>query len=263
MHPILFKLGPVTVYSYGAALAVAFLLAVGLASHVTERALQGRVPMREGALLDWGCWTMLGGILGGRVLYVLLNWEAYRSQPQETLALWHGGLVWYGGFVGGLLGQALYFKTHGYPFLRSTDQVIPFVALGHAVGRIGCFANGCCYGKPTDAWFGVAFPGHAHRVIPTQLLESASLVVLFLLLRALQPRAMRSRAGALLGCYLIGYAVIRWTLEFWRGDQPVVWAGWTLPQLISLGALLVGLGLVMFTPYHGSPLNINDVKGRK
>lgn len=245
MHPILAKIGPVTLYAYGATLALAFLLAVALASHATRHSLRNLVPLTEPLLIDWGCWTILGGILGGRLLYVVLNWDAYRSQPLEMVAIWHGGLVWYGGLVGGVAAQWIYFKTKGIAFLQGTDQVIPFVALGHAVGRIGCFANGCCAGIPTSSWFAVRFPDSPQPVVPTQLLESASLIVLYLLLRGLQTPAMLRRPGALFGLYLVGYAVIRWTLEFWRANQPMVWNGWTLHQLISLVVFVIGVGLLV------------------
>jgi len=244
MHPILVRIGPVSISSYGVILAVAFLLAVWLAAHATTRSLKDLVPMMETELFDWGCWTMLGGVLGGRALYVLLNWEVYVQHPQEVLALWHGGLVWYGGFVGGLLAHGLFLARHSHSVLRGTDQVIPFVTLGHAVGRIGCFANGCCMGKPTFGWFGVVFPGHDHPLVPVQLIESACLVGLYVLLRALQTPARLQRPGTLFSIYLIGYALIRWTLEYWRADQPLVWNSWTLHQVISVIVALGGLGLL-------------------
>ncbi|MBI3087975.1 MAG: prolipoprotein diacylglyceryl transferase, partial [Candidatus Omnitrophica bacterium] len=172
MHPILLKLGPITITSYGALLALAFLSAVGLARHVTRRSLTTSVPLQDAALVDWAGWSVAGGLLGGRFLYILLNWELYARQPLEMLAVWHGGLVWYGGFLGGLLATGWYLKAHGYGVLRGLDQVIPFVALGHAVGRVGCFLNGCCSGKPTWAWCGVWMPGSAQPVMPTQVLES-------------------------------------------------------------------------------------------
>jgi len=252
MHPILFKLGPLTIYSYGVALAIAFLLVVWLARRATARSLRGLVPMSEQALVDWAVWTVVGGILGGRLFYVLVNWESYATQPHEIFALWHGGLVWYGGFLGGVLATWLYLRTYGYPFLRGADQVMPFVAVGHAVGRIGCFANGCCYGKPTVAWFGVQFPGQPHPVVPTQLIESASLFVLYLILRRLQTPPILRRQGLVFGVYLIGYALIRFWLEFWRGDQPVIWNGLTMHQLISFALLLIGVGLMGKSGDQGS-----------
>jgi phosphatidylglycerol:prolipoprotein diacylglycerol transferase len=245
MFPIIFNMGPLTIHTYGVALAVAFLVVVKLARHAAERLPRNVAPLRGTALVDWAVWTALGGILGGRLLYVVLNWDVYAVRPWEIIALWHGGLVWYGGLLGGLLATGLYLKSRGHEFLQGVDQVIPFIAFGHAIGRIGCFTNGCCLGVPTAAWFGVSFPGQPQPVVPTQLLESAGLVALYLILRALQTPGMLQRPGRLFGAYLIGYAMIRWTIEFWRADQPIVWAGLTLHQAISLALFVVGLGLLV------------------
>lgn len=244
MYPHLAQLGPVTISTYGVLVAMAFLLAVGLARRAARRLPRELAPMDEAVLVDWAVWTVIGGLLGGRLLYVLLNWPVYAASPLEILALWHGGLVWYGGFLGGLLATWLYLRRRGIGFLQGADQVLPFIALGHAVGRIGCFANGCCYGIPTSAWFGVRFPGFVARVIPTQLLESAALVGLYLALRALQTSKARRRPGVVLGWYLIGYALIRGLVECWRANQPLVWGSLTLHQVISLGLLLAGVGLL-------------------
>ena len=94
-------------------------------------------------------------------------------------------------------------------------------------------------------WFAVQFPGHPAPVVPTQLLESASLIALYLGLRNLQTPATLRHPGRLFGTYLIGYGAIRWILEFWRADQPLVWGGWTLHQVVSVALALVGLGLVL------------------
>jgi len=185
--------------------------------------------MDEAALVDWAVWTVIGGLLGGRLFYVLLNWPVYAGSPLEILALWHGGLVWYGGFLGGLLATWWYLRRRGIGFLQGVDQVSPFVALGHAVGRIGCFANGCCSG--------------ILRVIPTQLLESVALVGLYLALRVLQTATTHRRPGVVFGWYLIGYALIRGLVECWRVNQPMVWGSMTLHQAISIGLFAVGVAL--------------------
>ena len=243
MHPILLTLGPVTVYTYGVAMALAFLVTLWLAARATRGPLRGLVPMTEAALIDWGCWTMLGGLLGGRLLYVMENWAFYRSQPEEILAVWHGGLVWYGGLFGGLAAQAIFFARRRYECLAATDQIIPFAVLGHAIGRLGCFANGCCYGVPTTAWYGVRFPGHPIPLVPTQLMESAGLLGLFVILQRLQTPAVLRRPGRLFGSYLIGYAILRWVIERWRGDQAIIRWGMTLPQLMSVVLFIVGVTL--------------------
>lgn len=244
MYPHLAQLGPVTISTYGVLVALAFLLAVGMAQRAARRMPPDLAPMDSATLVDWAVWTVVGGLVGGRLVYVLLNWDVYASSPLEIVALWHGGLVWYGGLLGGLSATWLYLRRRGINFLRGADQVIPVIPLGHALGRIGCFANGCCYGLPTSAWFGVQFPSLPARVVPTQLLESAALVGLYLALRALQRPAVLRRPGALFGLYLIGYALIRWTVEFWRANQPIVRDGWTLHQAISVVLAAVGIMLV-------------------
>jgi len=250
MYPTLCRLGPLTISTYGVLVALAFLLVVGLTRRVSRRAPKGLFPMDEVAVVDWAVWTVVGGLVGGRLVYVLLNWDVYARAPLEIFALWHGGLVWYGGFLGGLLATWLYLRRRGITFLRGADQLIPAIPFGHAVGRLGCFANGCCYGLPTSAWFGVQFPSIPGRVIPTQLIESAALAGLYLALRSLQRPAVLRRPGALFGLYLIGYGLIRWTVELWRANQPIVWGHMTLSQVISTALAVAGLRLIIRQRWH-------------
>ena len=257
MFPDLLRVGPLTIKSYGACMALAFLLVVWLARRAATGSLRGLVPMDGPALADWAVWALAGGILGGRLLYVITHWEIYAAHPLELLAIWEGGLIWYGGFAGGLLGTWLFLRRRGYGFLQGVDQVIPFGAFGHAIGRIGCFLNGCCYGKPTSSWCGVWMPNIEQRVIPTQLIESAGLVVLYVVLRRLQTPQRLRRPGSLFGAYLIGYSLLRWVIEWWRADQPMVWPGMTVQQLISLACFLVGIRLWFARlPADGSDLSL-------
>lgn len=260
MCRILLQFGPVTIYSYGAMMVVAFVTATWLAGRAarpassaepTGGANQLAAPARvlsPAQVVDLFCLAMLGGVVGARLFFVVQHWEVFVAEPLEIPAIWHGGLVWYGGFLGGLLSIVAYLQLHAMPVLRGIDQIIPFVPLGHGIGRIGCFLNGCCYGKPIG-----------QMQVPTQLLESVSLLVLFLVLRRLQsphlfatPEAghrpfgptNRWGDGWLFGVYLAGYAVIRFLIEFLRGDQTVAWAGLTLQQLLSVGMLLAGVTLL-------------------
>ena len=235
MHPILLKLGPLTLYAYGAMLVVAFLAATGLASQAARRSPPALIAISADQLVDFACCTLLGGIIGARLLYVLLQGDAFLREPWEIPAIWHGGLVWYGGFLGATLAGWFYARAKKLAFLRVMDQVIPFLALGHAIGRIGCFLNGCCFGKPTDAWCGVVFPGQGARVYPTQLFESAGLLFLYITLRSLQRPAMLARPGRLFGLYLMSDAGLRFGIEFFRGDQAIWRARLTLQQVISIG----------------------------
>lgn len=245
MYPILVTVGPFTLYSYGILLVIAFIVSTWLATRASHRLPPARRAIGAEQLVDCASLALLGGVVGARLLYVILQRELFLQSPRETLAIWHGGLVWYGGLVGGLLAAWGYVRWKRLAFLRVMDQFVPFLALGHGIGRVGCFLNGCCYGKPTTDWWGVTFPGHAQPVIPTQLVEAVGLVVLAGILWRVQRAPVGDRPGGLFGLYLMGYAVLRFFLEFLRGDQVSGWAGLTLPQLLSGGIWLVGLFLVV------------------
>jgi phosphatidylglycerol:prolipoprotein diacylglycerol transferase len=244
MVPTICRLGPFSLSSYGLLMAIGFLLASWLAARAA-RALDGAVPMPAAMVMDWACWGIVGGILGGRLLYLAQNWQLYLEQPAEIIALWHGGLIWYGGFFGGLIASVIFWRRHRIPVLRALDQVFPFVALGHAVGRIGCFLNGCCLGKPGEGWWAVQFPELPQPVIATQLLEAAGLALLYAALRMAQRPRVLAAPGRVFGGYLLGYGLLRWWIERLRDLQPLVWDGWTLHQLISAALILFGIGLLL------------------
>ena len=245
MHPILFTLGPLTIYTYGVMMVTAFLAGTWLAAHAAE-ALPAQVrAISADQMLDFTSLSLLAGLAGGRLLYIFLQWRFFLEAPLEVFALWHGGLVWYGGFLGGMLGAWFYTRASRLSYLRVMDQFIPFLALGHAIGRVGCFLNGCCYGRPTTAWCGVTFPGQMKAVLPTQLFEATGLFFLYIALRLLQRPAMLRAPGRVLGAYLMGYAALRFALEYSRGDQAIWWMGLTLAQLISVAAGLLGVVLLV------------------
>jgi len=243
MHPILFTIGPVTIYTYGAMLVVALVVCIWLAARAARRLPRAFVAITGEQVVDIVCLSLLGGILGGRLAYVLLHPEWFARSPLDVLAIWHGGLVWYGGLLGGVLFAWGYARAKRLAWWRVADQLAPVLVVGHAIGRIGCFFNGCCYGKPTDAWCGVVFPGDPRALIPTQLFEAVGLCGLYLVLRVLQRPAVLKRPGRLFGVYLIGYVLLRFVIEPFRGDQAVFWAGLTLQQLISVLVLVAGMVL--------------------
>jgi len=264
MHPILLRIGPITLYSYGVMLVVAFLTATWLA---TRAAHQVPLPFRAinaEPLVDFISLSLLGGITGARLLYIALQWDYFKQFPQELPAIWHGGLVWYGGFLGGLVAGWWYVCAQRLNLLRVLDQFIPFGALGHAIGRIGCFLNGCCYGRPTASWCGVLFPDHREPRIPAQLIEAAGLAIIFLVLRRLQRPSILRRPGSVFGSYLIGYGVLRFGVEFFRGDQTPFWCGMTLQQLVSLGMIVAG-GILLNRArksHHGTNVPVRDRQRR-
>ena len=241
MHPVLLKIGPVTLYSYGVMLVLAFVAATWLAARVTRQLPPAHRAIPADRIQDFFSLALLGGLVGARLFYVALHWGAFSRAPLEIVAIWHGGLVWHGGLAGGLVAGGLYARAHQLALVRVLDQIVPFVTLGHAIGRVGCLLNGCCYGTPTDAWCGLVFPGQSVAVVPTQLLESVGLLLLYLVLRALQRPGLLQYPGRLFGGYLMGYAALRFVLEFLRGDQVPWWMGLTLQQVISVGMCLAGL----------------------
>ena len=210
MHPVLFKIGPYSVYSYGAMLALAFLVCSFLAK---RRAAS--IGMDGEKILDLTVLLIMSGVIGGRIMFVVLDLEYFKTRPLDIFKLWEGGLVWYGGLILAVISGAVFLRIYKMPILKTADLMMPYVALGQAIGRIGCFLNGCCYGK-TPA-------------LPTQLFESAAMFIVYLILRRRVPSN-----GRTFFLYLILYSVFRFFIEFIRGDNMLVIMGLTFSQFISL-----------------------------
>lgn len=231
MHPVLFEIGGFPVFSYGAMLAIAFLAAALLAR---RRAVSLGMDGEE--ILDLSILIIISGIIGGRLMFVLLNIGYYRTNPLDVFKLWEGGLVWYGGLGLALICATAFLRLKKIPVLKTGDLMMPYVALGQAIGRIGCFLNGCCYGKPTTLPIGVTFEAAYGPVLPTQLFESAAMLAIFLILRKRQPSN-----GRTLLLYLILYSAFRFFNEFLRGDSPAVLAGLTVSQVISIVVFMIAV----------------------
>jgi phosphatidylglycerol:prolipoprotein diacylglycerol transferase len=243
VDPIAFRLGPLTVHWYGVLIVCGFVAGLWLAS---RRGL--RDGLSPDAIADGGVWILVGAIVGARIFHVVTYWETEFAQRPwwEVFAIWHGGLVFYGGLVGASLATALYTRKRNLPLWRFADALAPSIALGQAFGRIGCFLQGCCYGHPTSLPCGVRFPEgttpHSGPVHPTQLYEAALNLALFGIL-AWQFRRKRF-AGETFAWYLIGYAVLRFGVEFLRGDYESRYLGWATPgQAASLVVLAAGVVL--------------------
>lgn len=252
MLRILVQWGPFTVFSYGVMLVAAFLVVAWLMERDAKRLPPLRAVLKPPQVIDWACLVMLSGVVGARLLFIAKYWEVFRVHPWEMLAIWHGGLIWYGGFFGGLLTVVVYARVIGVSFLRMMDQCIPYIPLAHAIGRLGCFLNGCCYGKITHAWYGVTFPGHPGPRIPTQIIEAMLLCALFMALRRLQRTSVMNRRGRIFALYLVGYGLLRFAVEFLRGDQTVLWFGLTVQQDVSL--VLVAGGCLLWMGARRSAL---------
>lgn len=225
MYPILLQIGPLRIYSYGLMIAIAFLVCIFLARRDAHR-----YDLDPDKIYDLSFFVLVSGIIGGRILYVILNLPYYLENPLEIIMLHHGGLVWFGAFGFALAGGVIFLKKNKLPILKTLDFFAPYVALGHAIGRIGCFLNGCCYGRP--AKWGIYFPAHQEKLIPTQLIESFLLFMVFSVLLAL--REKKHKRGTVFFLYLASYSFIRFAVEFLRADSPRELFGLTIFQIIAI-----------------------------
>ena len=235
MHPILFKIGPVVIYSYGLMLACAVLLCTYFLSADAKR-----YNISRETAYDLVFWCILWGIIAARIFYIFIAWDYFRSNLLEIPMLQKGGLAWQGGFLGGALAGVIFARRNNL-FLRPLlDLVAPYVALGQSIGRIGCFLNGCCYGKPVE--WGIYFPAQHARLYPTQLFEVVGLFVIFLILK--WARTKPHDAGFIFILYLWLAAIERFLVEFYRADHELLWGSLSLAQYVTIGVFLSGFVLM-------------------
>lgn len=260
MYPTLLEIGPIVIRTYGALVALAFLVGIGMARR--EATLHG---MAEKDILDLAFVVVVTGLLGARAFYVLLNFRHFAQNPVEIFKIWEGGLVFYGGLLAALPAALAFAHRRAMPLGRLADSVAPALAAGHGIGRLGCFFAGCCYGRPTRLPWGIIFQdpqslGPLHiRLHPTPLYESVgNWVIAALLWKMLRdqrtgvapdPPAGRPvaslaghPAGRVFWMYLLLYACLRFALEFLRGDDRGPRMGGLYPSQI----LAVGMGLLAF-----------------
>ena len=237
MKSILFSFGPFHLYSYGLLIAFGVFLSLKL----MERELQ-RDPIGSKTLVqDLVLVTVVAGFLGARLYYVFENFSWYLENPIKIFAVWEGGLIFYGGVAGSLLGVFLFSKWKKNSLLHSLDFLIPYVALTQAFGRIGCFMNGCCLGGYCPYPWAVTFPDGPEHVHPVQLYEAFYLLVIFFSLSWF--RQKKTAHGQVFSVYLISYGIGRFFIEFFRIGNPS-WLFLTHNQWISL--TLMSLGTVSF-----------------
>ena len=246
MHKVAFSLGNWTIYWYGVLVAVGFLAGLWTAA---RRSARSGVPSEK--VLDAGPWLILGAIVGSRLLYVISNWRDFADK--SFLAIFNirqGGLVFYGGLVGATVATLCYLRWKRLPILKFADILAPSIALGAFFGRLGCFMNGCCYGRVCSLPWAVQFPadadaGSAARH-PTQLYDSLLNLALYAGLAWLYRR--KRFDGQVFATHLVGYALLRSFVEMFRGDYApsnFLLGGWLTPgQFVSVGILAVGLWLL-------------------
>jgi len=223
-------------------MALAFLASIFLASYNFKKSGKPKEIAFDLAII-----VMLSSIIGARVFYVLTNLSYFMKMPSEILKVYHGGLVYYGGFIGGIIGGFIYVKIKKYSFIELLDCVMPVISLGQSIGRIGCFLNGCCYGRPTTCSLGVKFPVLHDDIcrIPTQLYSSLANFFIFLFLMwRLNNKKFK---GEVIADYLLSYGLFRFIIEYFRDDPRggLYFHMFSISQVISLIGIF--FGIIFFT----------------
>jgi phosphatidylglycerol:prolipoprotein diacylglycerol transferase len=271
MHPILFSLpwsiprfGPITVYTYGVLLAAAYLLGLQLAM---VRARKRNLDATR--VMDLGIYIIISALIGAKLLLLVTDFQTFRNNPAELFSLFRSGGVFYGGLILAVVVALWYIRRIGLPLWTTCDVFAPGIALGHVVGRFGCFFAGCCWGKPTTLPWGITFtdPFAAANVgtplnqalHPTQLYEAgAELLILALLLGT--ERKGKPFAGRTFWLYMLLYAVSRFIIEFFRDDPRGMVGVLSTSQFISV--VLAPLAIAMLA-YLARRAPAPDQRSRK
>lgn len=249
MFPELFKIPGlgIPLATYGVLLAIGFILALWLTARLAAR---DGLPKQR--IYDLGLYVLAASLVGSKALMVVTEWNDYGGDWRRMLSLdfLRSGGVFYGGFLAAVLASVLLMRLWKLPWPKTSDAFAPGIALGHAIGRLGCFSAGCCWGKPTTSWIGVHFTQKANELtgvpisealVPTQLIEAVINLLIFGFLLWLTRR--RKFEGQIIYAYMMIYAVARFTIEFWRDDPRNGWVGLSTSQLIAIP--LFAFGLVM------------------
>ncbi|NIA12515.1 MAG: prolipoprotein diacylglyceryl transferase [Nitrospiraceae bacterium] len=270
MLPILFKLGPVPIHSYGLMIAIGFLVALHLITREAKaRGIDPQIPS------NLAFWCLILGVAGSRALHLIMFSEQYSwRDPIGWIAIWRGGLVFQGGLPLPILYCIVALRRYKVRFFWAADLVIPYVPLAHAFGRIGCFLNGCCYGKRSDIFWAIpfrrvpwdlakpatgspAFLDHCHRyaelsittdhwsypVHPTQLYSVVMLLAICVFLLYLRKK-WNPVEGFILPAYLTAYGIGRFVIEMFRGDDnPIVFNLLTQQQAFCLVYIAIAIAL--------------------
>ncbi|WP_029522474.1 prolipoprotein diacylglyceryl transferase [Persephonella sp. KM09-Lau-8] len=245
MFPDLIKIGDFTIHTYGVMVAIGLIV-----SYFTAIYFGKKEGIESKKIENLFIYTVLGGIVGARIAYIIEHHDQFHSF-MDYIAVWKGGIDWFGGFIGGAIVLLFLLKKYSIPILKIADVAGISIIIGHAFGRIGCTCAGCCYGKPVpeDSPFkdiAITFPHHPDSsapagipLYPTQPAEAIGNFIIFGLLFLAYRKKIFD--GEIFGLYLILYGFERFLLEFWRGVTPPLPIGLTWNQIVTLGMVVVGI----------------------
>ena len=268
MYPEIFHIGSFPINTYGVFLAIAFLCAILVAVRLAAR---DGLPRER--IYDLSLWMLLGGLIGSKILMLFTEPE-YRDHPLQLLSLdfLRSGGVFYGGLIGAVLTGYFLMKRYKLPWWKTADACAPGIAIGNFFGRQGCFAAGCCWGKPTSLPWGVKFTELGHQITgvptdvylhPTQLYESFAMLIVFLFLLWMHRRKRFN--GQVILLYALLYSIVRFSIEFVRDDPRgdifglTTLTGLSTSQMISL---VVGISAAVLLVIRWRRANATaDAKG--
>jgi len=253
MYPTILNIGGIQIYSYGLMLFISFLLGI----FIVERRAR-RFGVDSKTITDLALWILLAVVVGSRLFYVAFHWPEFKDDLIGIVAFWRGGLaglMFYGGFLGALIAGLIFVRVRKLPVLKLLDAAAPAIVLGEGFTRIGCFLNGCCFGRPTDSPLGLVFPanspagatfldrvtGVVPAIHPTQLYSALAGFILFGIALLLERRRLRD--GVLFAVILILYSLFRFGIDFVRhyDDAANFWGN----QVVALGLTAIGIVLLV------------------
>ncbi len=244
MHPILFKIGPITIYTYGVMVALGIFFGSLILVKLAER--EG-IPRED--VVDTAFWSVVSGFIGARLFFFFYNPE-YLKPWYRILFIWEGGLVWYGGVVFGALTAIYFIKKRKIPVWKFADIVSIALSVGLGFGRIGCTMAGCCYGKVCHSPFALVFTNpHSAAPLnvplwPTEPVSAAANFLIALVLYLLYRR--RKVPGEVFGFYLILYGIFRFLIEFVRATPKDILGTFSNNQVISIIMVAAGIAIVIY-----------------
>ncbi len=259
MHRTLFEVGPFSIHLYGVMLAIAFWLGIELSIRSAKK-----MNVDPTSILDLGIIVLISSVIGSRFFYVITHLAEYQQDVLGVFRVWEGGLSFYGGLAAGVIFGIGYLMRKGLPVPLITDIVSPQIALGIAIARVGCFLNGCCFGKESDLPWACTFPSDSlagwimagKTIHPTQLYSAGANFLIFLLLRGLLRR--RLPQGVVFYCFLIAYGVWRFAVDFLRYQEenmyvPGLGGNLTWTQVVSVAIAITGAVLTVRLRRYGEP----------
>jgi phosphatidylglycerol---prolipoprotein diacylglyceryl transferase len=262
LFPKLISVGWFTVSTYGVLVAAGLVTGLYVASRLSER--EG---LNRDEIYTLGVYVALAGIIGSKGALVIQERAEYWHNPGQffSFTLLQSGGIFYGGLILAIIVGVWYTRRRQIPFLKSADAFAPGIAIGHALGRLGCFSAGCCWGLPTSLPWGVTFTNpYSNQTVgvplnqplhPTQLYEAAAEFVIFLILYSQYRK--KQFDGQMLGWYLVLYSTVRFLVEFLRAHEPggdaMLWqSGLSAAQGVSLLLIAAGAYLLWLRPHNNT-----------